>query len=131
MLGLNIVDIIIISALFFYVVIIIKEGLIVLIGRLVAFIGAIVLAFLTYRYVSLFFIERVPLSLGILDAASFLLIFVIVQLILASIFDWLTAFLPTAFNYSKPARILAVIPALFDGLILVTVILLLFAVTPT
>jgi uncharacterized protein YkwD len=130
MLGLNIVDFLIILALLLYILSHVGEGFAALSRRLVSFVGGAAGAFMVYKQVSIIASRFISLPSGIMDAASFLFAFIILQFILSFCLALLFSFFPLDLHSSRLSRILAVVPAFVDGLILVSLTLLLFVIMP-
>jgi len=126
----NIVDIVIIVSLLIYVLFHIREGFLDLSQRLFAFFGGLVIAFAFYSHVASFVGTYAQLPPGILDAASFLGIFILVQMLLNYFLDKVFSLIPDSIRYSPPSRILAVVPAFIDGLIITALALLVLVVIP-
>lgn len=130
MLGFNYVDVFIIIALIAYVLMHISEGFFDLTRRLVAFIGATMLAFLTYGYFAEWLTARLSYPRGILDAGSFILLFILFNTLLNTVLRKLVTYIPARIQFSKLSQAFAAIPALIDGLILASLVLFLLVITP-
>lgn len=130
MLGFNIVDLLIILSLAVYVIVHFKDGFISLTQRLVAFIGSLVMAFLYYDTLSNFISERLATFPGLIDALSFVILFLFFHQIISFILGWIISLLPERAFYSPANKALAVVPALIDGLISSAIILFLLVIVP-
>lgn len=130
MLGFNIIDIVIVLALIFYVLLHMREGFAELSRRLLSFIGALIGAFLLYGRVSVFLGDFVSWPSGIIDAASFMIAFVVCQFILGMFFGFLFSLFPIDDHSPRLSKFLAIIPAFVDGLILISLTLLLLVIMP-
>lgn len=130
MLGLNIVDIFIILALLVYVLSHVEEGVLMLSRRLVSFFGAGILAFMLYGTLSSILGSFVPLTPGIIDAFSFIFLFVIIQFLIDFLLAKFIELFPQEVHYSRASKLLAVIPAFIDGLIITALTLLILVVLP-
>lgn len=130
MLGFNFVDVILIIALLWYVLSHIEEGFFALARRLLAFIGSAILAFLTYGYLANFLVKFIDSPGGILSAGSFLLLFLLLNALLNWGMKAVFSFIPVNIQFSRLSRLMAVIPALIDGLILGSLILFLLVIIP-
>lgn len=130
MTGSALVDVSIILVLALYVLVHMRDGFLPLSAKLISFIGSALLAFLSYRYVSAFVSGYVSFPLGIVEAVVFLILFTIYQALIRMVLWWIFSIIPPDAHRSKVSQILAVIPAFLDGLILVSLILLLFVVMP-
>lgn len=124
------VDLILVFVLIAYVFVHIQDGFLYLLAKLVSFVGSAVLAFLLYNQVSSLAAQWVTAPPGILDAASFIVLFILLQLILKTILWSMFSRIPEEMHRSSVSKILAVVPALFDGLILISLVLFLFVIMP-
>jgi uncharacterized protein YkwD len=124
------VDIIVILFLLLYVLMQVRYGLFYLVTKLISFLGSVVLAFLTYHFLALALGAYIPLPPGVLDAVSFLILFLVYQGLIHLLLKRLLVSLPRTFDDSRPAKVLAVVPAFIDGLITVAVVLLIFMIMP-
>jgi uncharacterized protein YkwD len=130
MLGLNIVDILIILALLLYVATHVHEGFIVLSRRLLAFFGAIVMAFSLYASAGAVVSNYVSWPPGIIDALSFLTLFLIFQIVLSYLLALIFSIFPYEVQRSTASKVLAVVPASIDALVLISLTLLLLVIIP-
>jgi uncharacterized protein YkwD len=130
MLGFNLIDVLIILALASYVLLHMREGFAELSRRLLSFIGALLGAFLLYGRVSTFLDGFVAWPSGIVDAVSFMIAFVMVQFLLGIFFGFLFSLFPIDSYSPRLSRLLAIVPAFVDGLILVSLTLLLLVIMP-
>lgn len=130
MLSPDLIDIGIILILALYVLAHMRDGFLPLTAKLVSFIGAAVLAFITYERVSGLVAFQVTAPLGILEAIIFLLLFVIFQSLIRWVLWSIFSLIPEDAHRSRVSQLLATVPAFLDGLILVSLILFLFVVMP-
>jgi uncharacterized protein YkwD len=130
MIGLNIIDFIIILSLLLYVVLHIREGFGALSRRLISFVGAAVGAFYIYKQVSVFASTFLSWPTGIVDAVSFIFVFLFLQILLSLLLGFIFSFFPLYEYRPELSRILAIVPAFVDGLILVSLTLLLIVIMP-
>ncbi len=128
--GFNFVDVLIVLAIFLYVLLHMRDGVLVLTRRLLAFVFGAVLAFFAYSYVSAFLAPHLGFSVGMIDAVSFVISFVIIQWMIKFVLRKLFSLIPDNLHHSKLSRYLAVLPATIDGLILTSLILFLIVVSP-
>ncbi|MDB5194661.1 MAG: uncharacterized protein JWN50_675 [Parcubacteria group bacterium] len=128
--GFNYVDILIVFALIAYVLLHVRDGVLVLTQRLLGLVGGAILAFLSYTYVSAFLAPRISAPPGVLDAASFVVMFLLLQSLVKFILRKIFLLIPEDMRHSKFSVYLAAVPALIDGLILVSLILFLLVVAP-
>ncbi|PIP55772.1 MAG: hypothetical protein COX06_01755 [Candidatus Zambryskibacteria bacterium CG22_combo_CG10-13_8_21_14_all_42_17] len=126
----NIVDIIIILFLVVYIFSRVKEGFGVLTSRLVSLFGGLVVASLSYIRLAYFLSGHIDWPLGILDAISFVVIFIFTQGLLRYIFSLLLSLLPAGTHPSFISRMFATLPAFIDGLIITVFILLVLVIVP-
>ncbi|MHB1330826.1 MAG: CvpA family protein [Minisyncoccota bacterium] len=127
---LNVVDIIILVSLLVYILVHIRDGALVLIQNLSAFVGSVVIAFITYKYLSDLFMKYTEISLGLSDALSFLILFLGLQILIHKLLGLIFSRSSFEFEHSTLSRVLAILPATIDGLILVSLTLLLLVVAP-
>lgn len=127
---MNLVDLGIVAFLVFYVAIHIGDGFLYLSRKLVGFLGGAILAFLWYPYVSAFAAPHIDVPASIVDAGSFLVLFMLVQLAVNLLLGFAFSFIPVEAHESKASRALATIPALVDGLIMVSLLLFVVVASP-
>ena len=130
MLGFNYIDWVILLVLLFYILSHIGDGFFILTKRLVAFIGGAGLAFLLYPKLAHILSTYLSWPIGIIDAASFILAFFILENILKAILGVIVSHIPWEVQSSKVSRMFAVVPALVDGLIIISLLLFLLVVAP-
>jgi uncharacterized protein YkwD len=128
--GFNIVDLLIMLALIAYVLLHTQDGVLVLTRRLLGFVLGAVLAFVTYSYLSALLSPHISAPPGVLDAASFVISFIVIRSLVKFVLRYLFSIVPRSVEESKFSRLLAVIPASIDGVILVSLILFLIVVSP-
>ena len=130
LLGLNSVDWVILLVLFLYILSHVGEGFFVLFRRLVGFVGGAILAFLLYPYLSHLFSAHLAWPIGYIDAASFIIAFVILERLIKYVLGLFFSNIPDEVQRSTPSRLLAIIPAAVDGVILISLLLFLIVVAP-
>lgn len=127
---MSLVDILIIFALVLYVFIHSNEGVLSLTKRLIGFIGGAVIGFLIYSDIANILTPYIPLSPGLLDAFAFLISFALVQWAIKIILGNIFSLFPHGFENTRASRILAILPAAIDGLILISLVLFIVVVSP-
>lgn len=127
---MNLVDTLIILALILYIFIHASEGVLSLTKRLLGFIGGAAVAFLIYADIAAVMTTYVSLSPGMLDALAFVISFVLIQWVINVILGNIIALFPREFETSRVSKVLAVVPAAVDGLILISLVLFIIAVSP-
>jgi uncharacterized protein YkwD len=126
----HLVDILIILARLLYAAAHSQDGVLRLTRRLVSFLGAAVLAFALYARLSAALAPHLSLASGIVDAGSFIRCFIAFEILISLVLRALFSLFPPEFDRSRVSRVLAVVPALLDGLILVSLILFIIVVSP-
>jgi uncharacterized membrane protein required for colicin V production len=127
---MNLVDTLIILALLLYIFIHASEGVLSLTRRLLGFVGGAAVGFLIYADVSQIMAPYVSLSSGMLDALAFIICFVLVQWVINLILKNIFSLFPQDFESSRVSKALAVLPAAVDGIILISLVLFIIAVSP-
>lgn len=127
---MNIVDLIIVLALVLYVATHVSYGVLPLIQKLFSFLGSLLISFLLYGYGARWINSHWTLRPGLADAISFLVFFVFFQIALHVLLGIIFDAMPWEFKFSRFSKILAIIPAAIDGLILISLTLLLLVVAP-
>lgn len=130
MAGYNIVDLLIVLALLLYVLIHLRDGFLSLTQRLLAFVGALVLAFLFYGDVASFFTMQATVFPGLLNAASFIILFLIFQQLISVMVGWIVDAFPERVLESSWNRALGIAPAFIDGAISLAIVLFILVVVP-
>ncbi|MBX4200431.1 CvpA family protein [Candidatus Parcubacteria bacterium] len=125
-----VVDVCVVVMIALYIYLHVSEGFFWLTEKLTSLVFAACTAFLLYNRISHFISNYFTWPTGIMDAISFLIIFMIVRGILKILLTWVFSFIPPHVHYSKTSRILAILPALIDGLILTSLILFILVVLP-
>ena len=124
------VDILIVLCLFLYIFAHFREGVLTLTRRLFGFVGGAIIAFVVYSDVSALIAPHTSLQSGIVDALAFLFSFIVIQWVIKFILRNLFSLLPHDFENSRVSKILAVIPAAIDGVILISLALFVIVVSP-
>jgi len=124
------VDILIILGLLIYVLAHYKEGVFALTRRLAGFIGGAIIAFVVYPDISTVIAPHTGLQPGVVDAVAFLISFIIIQWTIKFILRNIFSLFPHEFEESRVSRMLAVVPAAIDGLILISLVLFIIVVSP-
>jgi uncharacterized protein YkwD len=107
-----------------------RSGVFALSAKLIGFVGGAVLAFLSYHTLAHYLAPHISARPGVLEAASFAVAFFILEWILRLILRKIFSLLPESFHTSLISRILAIIPGIIDGLILIALALFLLVVAP-
>lgn len=128
--GLTPVDILIIIALLLYVLIHIEDGFLVLTARLASFVGGALLSFLAYDQVAEFAAKFIDLPPGVLDALSFVMLFIILRSVIALMLQPLVSSVPAEQHTAWWSKLLALFPAFIDGIILISFLLFTLVVIP-
>lgn len=98
--------------------------------KFLSFVGAIVLAFLCHSYVSNLLTMDFPFPPGLSDAATFLVLLVIFQAVLHILLSMLFVRLHLEEYFERWSKVLAAILATIDGLVVISLGLLLLVVAP-
>lgn len=128
--GFNLVDLYIVLGLLLYVAAHIRDGVLSQSERLVSLLGSAVLAFFTYGFFSNLLVARLAWPPGILDAATFLVLFIIFERLIGALLDRLLGTVEIERRHPRISKALAIIPAFIDGLIFTALILFLLVVVP-
>jgi uncharacterized protein YkwD len=126
----NQVDLFIVIALLGYIYLHMKSGVFVLTRRLVGFIGGAIVAYFMYGYLSRAVSPYVHFKPGVLDAVSFIVVFVLLQWVIKQLLRKVFECFPRSLHMSKLSEYLAIVPACVDGLILISLTLFLLVVAP-
>ena len=128
----NYVDLIIISILIYFATEAWHHGFWVLLADFVAFLGSLVLSLRFYKYISAFLKVNFSLNLSISNALGFLFSAVIIESLLGFILGHIVHKLPEKIKKHKPSlanfvgklnKLLGIIPALGEGIILISFLL--------
>ena len=116
----NYVDLIIILILIYFATEAWRHGFWVLLADFVAFLGSLVLSLRFYKYISEFLKVNFSLNLSISNALGFLFSAVIIESLLGFILGHLVYKLPEKIKKHKLNKFLGIIPALGEGIILIS-----------
>jgi uncharacterized protein YkwD len=126
----NFVDLVIVLALLLYTASHIRRGFFELSEQLIAFFGGMIIAFIFYNRLADIVGDVLVMPPGILDALSFILLLFVSQLVLHFFIDKIFSIVPERARYSKPSKVLAILPALFDGLVITALSLMVLLAVP-
>jgi uncharacterized protein YkwD len=130
MFGLNYVDILIILGLVVYTASQARLGFFMLTKKLMAFLGAIVIAFQGYEIVSGLLVEQFGLLPGMSDALGFIALFILFQALFNLMIQEFFRFIPDVMLRSKWNKIIGIAPAFVDSLIIISLIVFVLIIIP-
>jgi len=119
----NYIDLIIILILIYFATEAWRHGFWVLLADFIAFLGSLVLSLRFYKYISLFLKANFSLNLSISNALGFLFSAVIIESLLGFILGHIVHKLPEKIKKHKLNKLLGIIPALGEGIILISFLL--------
>lgn len=128
--GVNWVDLLIVIILIYFVAQALTHGFWVVFADFFAFLGALLIALLGYKYTAELLHTFLPISSPLSNALGFLLTAIVVEAVLGFVFGHLVKLFPSGVREKVSNRYLAIIPALGTGLVLVAFILLLATALP-
>ena len=126
----NYVDLIIILVLIYFATEAWRHGFWILLADFIAFFGSLVLSLRFYKYISEFLKVNFSLNLSISNALGFLFSAVIIESFLGFILGHLVYKLPEKIKKHKLNKLLGIIPALGEGVILISFFLTFFISFP-
>lgn len=129
----NWIDLVIILILIFFVSRAVKYGFWILLADFVSFTISIAASLRLYKFVSAFLRANFSLSHSVANAIGFLFAVIVIEAILGQLLTYLVTRLPKVLHKNIFNKILGVIPALGEGLVVVAFILTLalaFPITP-
>lgn len=130
MFGLNYIDGIVILALILHTASQARLGFFVLIQKLISFIGAMVIAFQSYKSVANLLMDNFSLLPGLSDALAFVGLFFLFQALFNILIKELTLLIPESIRANRWSKIAAIVPAFIDSLIVVSLILFVLVIVP-
>lgn len=126
----NYIDLLILIIVLIYLLKGIKRGFWPLIGDLISFFGSLFIAFRLYPLASQFLISNFSLPYSFANAIGFMVIAFLSQSLLGMLVWRALSRLPRAWGHAPWTRIAAVLPALVDSLVLISIGLTLFVSLP-
>ncbi len=126
----NWVDLIILIILAYYAFEAVRHGLLVIMADFISFLGALLISLRAYRITADFLREQFNLAHSVSNAVGFLLTAIIAEAILGFLLAHLITRLSGEFWKEKWNRIVAILPAIGEGLIIVAFILTLAVALP-
>ncbi len=127
---MNWVDLVIIVILISYASDAFKRGFWLILADFASFFGSLLIALRLYQFTAKFIETNFNLTHSISNAVGFLLTSIIIQFLLSYALSWLLSRLPKAFLKHKLNQVLGLIPALGEGLILVSFFVTLIIALP-
>ncbi|MBX4205870.1 CvpA family protein [Candidatus Microgenomates bacterium] len=126
----NWVDLIIIVVLIYFATEAWRHGVWVILAEFISFLGSLIISLRGYKYLSNLLAVNFNLPNSIANALGFLMTAVISEIILGYIFAYFISKLPKKFKNIKYNKVLAILPALGQGLILISFVLTLLLGMP-
>lgn len=126
----NYIDLIILVILIYFATEAFRHGFWVLLADFASFLGSLILSLRFYKYVSEFLKINFSLSFSISNALGFLISAIIFESILGITLGLLVSKLPESFKKHKLNILLAVLPGIGEGLLLVAFLLTLLISFP-
>ena len=127
---INYVDLLVIGLGILYILSAVQAGVFSVLGRLVAFFGALAIAFWGYSYAQDLFVEQFAMPSSFARAIGFLSLFFFTQFLLNLIFGLVFSFIPEKMRYAWWSKVLALAPAVVDAAVLAGVILIFIVLLP-
>ncbi len=106
------------------------QGFWVLFTRFISFVAGLIIALATYQWVGRIIVERIDIPLQYGYILSFIFLFIVIQSLFGSLFNKLLKYLPEIWHKHVINRILGIAPAFLDGVIFVTLLVLLTFLFP-
>ena len=128
--NMNWVDLVIIIILASYASDAFRRGFWAILGDFAAFFGSLLIALRLYQFTARFIETNFGLAHSIANAVGFLATAIIIQFLLAYLFSWALSRLPEKFLKHKLNKFLGILPALGEGLIIVSFFLTLVIALP-
>lgn len=126
----NYIDLIILASLIYFALNSFGHGFWILLADFVAFLGSLVLSLSSYKYVSFFLKTNFSLSHSISNALAFLISAIVLESLLGFALGNLIHKLPEKVKKHKLNMLLGVLPALGEGIILISFLLALLMSSP-
>ncbi|MES2436540.1 MAG: CvpA family protein [Patescibacteria group bacterium] len=128
---MNYSDIIFILILGYYLYRGYKLGFLVLLTRLVSFGGGLFISLLIYQHVGRLLVARITtVPSQIVYIISFIVVFILAELLLGMILRRIFQFIPEAWRLSRINKIAGVVPAIVDGFLFIGLLVLLSTILP-
>lgn len=128
--GINYIDVLIVLVLIYFATEAWRHGFWVILADFISFLGAILLSLRFYKFTASFLEAPFALSSPLANALGFLLTAILSEAILGFILGHLIGRLPEKFWKNKFSRFLALLPALGEGVILISFLLTLIVAFP-
>ncbi len=122
-LGGNWIDLIIIAIVLFFAIEGMRHGFWVILADFLSFLGSILISFRAYQYVAGLLRANFSLSPSVSNALGFLITAIITEALLGYLLGHAVAKIPKKYLKMKGQKLLAILPALGEGLIIVAFIL--------
>lgn len=126
----NYIDLIIILILIYYVTEAFRHGFWVIMADFISFFGSLILSFRFYKYVASFLRINFSLNLSVANAIGYLFAAIIFESALSYITGYLIHKLPERLKKHRLNRLLGILPAIGEGLVIVSFLLTLVLVLP-
>lgn len=126
----NYIDLVIIAFLIFFASNAFRYGFWILIADFISFLGSLVISLRTYHYLSDFLKLNFNLTSSIANALGFLISAVIIESVLGFVLGLLLHKLPEKFVKHKLNKLLGLIPAIGEGLVLISFLITLVMSLP-
>lgn len=128
--AINYIDLIILLIFAFYISEAWRHGFWVIMAEFVSFAGSLVLSLRLYQFTSGLISKYFSLTPSIANALGFLITAIVIEIILGYIFGHLLSRLPEKINGHKLNKLLGVIPAFGEGVILIAFLITLIMALP-
>lgn len=126
----NWIDLLIIAIIIFFVVEGVRHGFWVIFADFLSFLGSLLISFRAYQFVAGLLRANFSLSPSVSNALGFLITAILTEALLGHLFGHAITKIPKKYLKIKRQKILAVLPALGEGLIIVAFILTLILGLP-
>lgn len=128
--SLNWVDLIIVLVVLYYSFEAIRHGFLVMSADFLSFLSSLVLSLRFYKYVSVFLESNFGLGGSISKAVGFLATALLAEAVLSYVFAYLISKINSKFFKTRLSKLLAIIPAVGEALIIVSIIATLIIALP-
>jgi uncharacterized protein YkwD/uncharacterized membrane protein required for colicin V production len=126
----NWVDLIVIVILVYYATEVLRYGLWVILSDFLSFLGSIIIAFKTYPFTSGLLKSNFDLPASVANALGFIIAAILFQTVLKYLISYLIGKLPKKILKNKYNKLLSLLPAIGEGLIVVGFLLTVFLALP-
>src|SRR3972149_7808146 len=126
----NWVDLAIIIVLASYALDAFRRGFWSIVADFAAFFGSLLIALRLYQFAAAFVEANFDLTHSIANAVGFLITAIVIQFLLSHVFSWALSRLPKKFTKPKLNKYLGILPALGEGLIIISFFITLIVVLP-